>query len=269
MPRASEINQLKKLRLLVYGVTGSGKTTLFRSLPGKKFLFVFDPAGLCSIQPEDDIEFETFIPSNLNMSVNTIKGYDDNNASYGRGSDTYNTFEKYCEEKTEENYFDSFDWIGLDSWTTLQDLILDKVACLYGREGKNPDLADYGILADSLRRVIRNFTGIGCNLFCSSHEKATQDKLLRTVNMGIMVPGQMQTKLPLLFSDIYHLRALRDGDKVRYFMDTAPDDMYPLARCSMNLEPTEEITLPVKVKDITEYGLGKILRERGFYANKE
>lgn len=264
MPRASDLVTLKKLRLMVYAMTGGGKTSLFRTLPGKKLLLVFDPAGLCSLQPTDDIEFETFIPSQVNMAISTIKGMTNSEVRYS-GSDTYKQFEKYWDAKLEEGYFSQFDWVGFDSATTLQSLMMDEIANIYGREGKNPDLADYGIMAGVLERCMRSLTGAGCNIFCSFHEKANQDKLTHVISNGIMVPGQMQQKLPLLFSDIYHLYGRREGDKVLYFADTAVSEEYPLARCSLHLPTTIDLSIPEGVEDPTLYGFGKILREKGFY----
>lgn len=262
MPRASDIRQHQKLRLLVYSITGGGKTTLFRSLPGRKFLYMFDPAGLCSLKPEDDIEFEEFVPDALSISVSTLKGASQSEVSQ-RPYEAYKNFESHYFEHLSNGFFGDFEWIGFDSITTLLDLIMDEIAFMYGRAGRPPELVDYGVAADTLKKIIRNATSQGCNIFFSGHERAQQDKLLRDISIQLSVPGQLIQKLPLLFSDIYHLKARRDGDKIEYFADTAPDDMYPLARCSLELNPTINVTIPHDCDDPTQYGLGKILREKG------
>ena len=263
MPKACDIMTLKKLRLLIYGPTGAGKTSLFRTLPGKKFLFVFDPAGLCSIQPEDDIEFELFVPDSVNLAISTIRGDSRSSVSYS-GSDIYTQYERFISEKIEEDYFSSFDWVGFDSITTFQDLMLDQVANLYGREGKIAQLEDYGIMADALRKNLRQLTSLPCNIIATAHEKANQDKLLRTISMGLMVPGQMQQKLPLLFSEIYKCK----GEDGKFFIQTSPSEDYPLARCSLGLEQFVEVTIPKGAKDPSLYGLGKIIREKGFFKDE-
>jgi hypothetical protein len=223
---------------------------------------MFDPAGLASLKKNDDIEFEEFVPEAISMAVSTLKGRTESDVAYPQYT-AYKNFESDYMAKIDSGYFNDFDWIGFDSITTLYDMIMDEVAYLSGRAGKNPELADYGIAADTLKKIIRNATGSRCNLFMSGHEKAAQDKLLRTVSVQINVVGQLQTKLPLLFSDIYHLRAERSGDHTEYFMDTAAEEMYPLARCSLELPPTINVTVPHGTEDPTLYGLGKILREKG------
>lgn len=271
MPNASEIESIKKLRIMLYSLAGAGKTTLFRSLPGKKFVFVFDPAGLVAYQKTDNVEYETFIPTSQNLAISTNKGITRSEVNYS-GSEVYNQYESFIINKhEEENYFSQFDWICIDSITSLQSIMLDYIANLYGREGRNPQLEDHGIMAESLLKNIRMWTSLPCNVIILAHEKAAQDKLMRTVGMDIMVPGNYSKKIVLLLSDIYHLRVTRDSNnKPQYLMDIAPTDDYQLARCSLGLEPTIDVTIPSNVvrktsSDITKYGLGKIIREEGYY----
>ena len=264
MPKASEIEDIKKLRLMLYSVAGGGKTTFFRSLPGKKFLFMFDPAGLCAIQKIDDIEFETFIPENQNIAISTNKGSTNSPVSYS-GSDMYLQYEKFINEKIEEDFFSQFSWVGFDSITSLQNLEFDQVANIYGREGRIPQLEDHNTVGDALLKNIRLWSSLPCNICIMAHEKANQDKLMRTIGMDIMVPGQFSKKLCLLLSDIYHLRAVREGKEVVYYADIAPTEEYSLARCSLELDPTVNVTIPRNVGDVTEYGFGRILRDKGYY----
>jgi len=270
MPRASDIQRIKFLRMLLYSVAGAGKTTFFRTLPGKKLLLIFDPAGTCALEPTDDIEYETFIPSTINLSICTNKGASNSPVMYD-GSVMYNTYEKYMDEKLASDFFRQFSWVGIDSITSMQSIMLDQVANLYGREGRNPQLEDHGIMAEALLKNFRQWTSIPSNVIVMAHEKANQDKLLRTIGMDIMVPGQYSKKLCLLLSDIYHLHVTRDGNnKPQYLVDVAPSEDYPLARCSLTLPPTLDITLPSRdMEDITEAGFGKIIREKGLFLEGE
>lgn len=262
MPKVSELENYKRLKVGVYGKSGAGKTSLFRTLPGKKFVFVFDPAGLASYEKEDDIEFEEFIPHNLSQALYTVKGDRTNSEVSYNGSEVYSQYEKFYNEKLEEGFFSQFDWVCYDSITTLQSLMMDEIARIYGREGKNPDLADYGLMSGSLNRCLRNLVGLPTNVLIICHEQAKQDKLLRTVDIGLMVPGQQQVFIPLLFSDFYHAYAVREGEDVKYFIDTAPTSDYPLAKCSIGLPSTLEVTIDKRKKDATSFGLGKFLKER-------
>ena len=273
MPHASTMKEPARNNFLLYGDIGSGKTTAFRTIPGRKFLYMFDPAGLSSIKATDDIHYESFMPENISMSVSTLKGIKDNQAPKYEVNDVYSKWENDFESRLQKNWFadpsveidgvkGGFDAIGFDSITTLNDLLMDRILEINQRSGKQPEISDYGVAANALARIIRNANGQGCFVFFTGHENAAQDKLMKTVKIQLMVAGQLKQKLPILFSDIYHCRADVVAGKVKYFADTVPTDMYPTARCSMDLEPTVELTIPPNATDVTRFGLGKLLREK-------
>jgi len=278
MPHASEMTKPARNNFLLYGDIGSGKTTAFRTIPGRKFLYMFDPAGLSSIKGSDDIFYEAFMPENISMSVSTLKGVKDSSAPRYEANDVYSKWENDFEKRLKANWFSDpnaeidgvkggFDAIGFDSITTLNDLLMDRILEINGRAGKQPEISDYGVAANALARIIRNANGQGCFVFFTGHENAAQDKLMKTVKIQLMVAGQLKQKLPILFSDIYHCHADVVNGQVKYLIDTVPTDMYPTARCSMELPPTLDITIPANSSDVTKFGLGKILREKGIWTD--
>lgn len=273
MPHASQMEKPARNNFLLYGDIGSGKTTAFRTIPGRKFLYMFDPAGLSSIKNTDDIFYEAFMPENISMSVSTLKGVSDPQRPKYEANDVYSKWENDFERRLKANWFSDpsveidgvkggFDAIGFDSITTLNDLLMDRILEINGRAGKQPEISDYGVAANALARIIRNANGQGCFVFFTGHENAAQDKLMKTVKIQLMVAGQLKQKLPILFSDIYHCHADIANGKVKYMADTVPTDMYPTARCSMDLQATVDLTIPPGVSDPTQYGLGKILRDK-------
>lgn len=279
MPHASQMSNPPRNNFLLYGDIGSGKTTAFRTIPGRKFLYMFDPAGLSSIKASDDIFFESFMPENISMSVSTLKGTKDMNSPTYQANDVYVRWEKDFENRLSKKWFSDpsviidgvpggFDAVGFDSITTLNDLLMDQILQINNRAGKQPEISDYGVASNALARIIRNANGQGCFVFFTGHENAAQDKLLKTVKIQLMVAGQLKQKLPILFSDIYHCHADIVGGAVKYMADTVPTDMYPTARCSMDLQPTVDLTIPKNSADPTQHGLGKILREKGIWLDK-
>jgi GTPase SAR1 family protein len=276
-PYAKDIHEEAKQKFLFYGNVGSGKTTLCRSLPGRKFLYMFDPAGLNSIKPVDDIYYETFMPDAVSMTVATLKGIRDVKAPTYAASETYVRWEKDFELRLSQKFFTDpnveidrvrggFDTIILDSLTTLSDLIMDRILEINNRSGKNPEVSDYGVLAMTIKRIVRNAAATGCYVALTAHEQADQDKLLRTVSNKIMVPGQLKITLPILFSDIWHTKVDRDSNgKVKYLAETIPVDMYPTMRCSLDLPTSIDVTIPHDCADPTKFGIGAILRSKGLW----
>lgn len=278
MPHASAMEKPARNNFLLYGDIGSGKTTAFRTIPGRKFLYMFDPAGLSSIKGTDDIFYEAFMPENISMSVSTLKGIKDNQAPRYEANDVYSKWENDFERRLKANWFadptveidgvkGGFDAVGFDSITTLNDLLMDRILEINGRSGKQPEISDYGVAANALARIIRNANGQGCFVFFTGHENAAQDKLMKTVKIQLMVAGQLKQKLPILFSDIYHCHAEQVNGAVKYYADTVPSDMYPTARCSMELPVTVELTIPPGTTDPTKFGLGKILRDKKIWVD--
>ena len=51
------------MSLLLWGASGTGKTTLACTAPGKKLLILFDPDGDASIAERDDVDVVTYVRS--------------------------------------------------------------------------------------------------------------------------------------------------------------------------------------------------------------
>ena len=276
MPMISERKNKSNPKILAYGKAGSGKTSLFRTIPGRKFIYMFDPAGLNSLTAEDDIFYEEFLVDTIPMSVNTLKGQKDSASPNYESMETYARWEADFQMRLDKNWFNDpsveidgvrggFDVIGFDSLTTLTDIVMDRILQLNQRAGKNPELGDYGILANTLARIVRNAAATKCILFLTAHEQAQQDKLLRSISNEIMVPGQLKVKLPLLFSEIYHCTAEVDSKgQPQYKIATIAEELYPLARCSQVMRDAglglfQNVT--ITTKDPIDSGLGPFIKK--------
>lgn len=275
MPHISTMKQKTNPKILCYGKAGSGKTSLFRTIPGRKFLYMFDPAGLNSLTDDDDIFYEQFLIDTIPMSVNTLKGIKDSGSPFYSNMETYVRWENHFQTRLDKNWFSDpsveidgvrggFDALGFDSLTTLTDIVMDRILQLNQRAGKNPELGDYSILANTLARIVRNAAAPDCIIFLTAHEQPQQDKLLRSVSNEIVVPGQLKVKLPLLFSDIYHCTAEVDTKgKPLFKVATIAEDLFPLARCSRVMQDSgmglfHDVT--IKTPDPTDSGLGPIIK---------
>ena len=276
MPHISSMKQKTNPKILVYGKAGSGKTSLFRTLPGRKFLYMFDPAGLNSLTDKDDIFYEEFLVDTVPMSVNTLKGMKDSASPSYNNMETYVRWENDFQMRLDKNWFSDptveidgvkggFDVIGFDSLTTLTDIVMDRILQLNQRAGKNPELGDYGILTNTLARIVRNAAATDCMIFLTAHEIVQQDKLMRSISNEIMVPGQLKVKLPLLFSEIYHCTAEMDSKgQPLYKISTIAEELFPLARCSQVIRNTglgliQDVT--IKTEDPTQSGLGPFIKK--------
>ena len=70
MPSAKDLKPGMNKKILAYGPTGSGKSGLFTSIPGRKFAYIFDESGLDPLTGLD-IDYETFYPDPIRIDVVT------------------------------------------------------------------------------------------------------------------------------------------------------------------------------------------------------
>jgi len=249
-------------KFLLIGPTGSGKTSQFMTIPGKKFMYIFDPNALNTIRGQD-IDYEIFTPDILNMNVNTLKASLKDKHGTPDEPTNYIRWEKDFEDKIRSGFFDQYTALGFDSLTTFADIVMDRVQYLNGRLGKQPEQADWGAQMSTISNVIRTATSLSLIFFATAHEELKQDEFTKRVVSQVVLTGKLRIKLPLLFSEIYHTEAeppsADSNGKTRYWLQTVTDKQRTLARCTLGLKPREDVTIG-NWKHPEQYGLGKILK---------
>jgi len=253
------------INILACAPVGAGKTTQILTLPGKKFLYIFDPNTLPSLEGHD-VDYRTFVPdiTDLDISAKTLKVDKSTGKVVGdrpKGGrlpepTTYRDFEDDYTSRLDAGFFNKYDWLCFDSITTLSEIILDRIQWLNGRLGKHPEQADYTAEMAAVRNVIRCASGMtACNLYVTGHvETIKDDSTGKTFNQPL-ITGRNRIRVPMRFSQIYALEG-KDGG---YSCQTQSDRWYPFLRTNIkNLKPVEDITLDWKM-DLTKQGLGRFV----------
>lgn len=265
MPNARDSHSIAKHRILVLGDTGSGKTTQFLTLPGKKFAYLFDPNALLSIRGQD-VDYEEFLPDQLSLAVKSLKTSGADRQAVGdKGhgaltSDLYLRWEQDFEKRLQEGFFEDYDVLALDSATTLLDMIMDRVLSINGRFGQWPNQDDYGPQMLTFTNICRSLTSMGKTVYMTGHLDMRQDDLTKRIFRSPMMTGRLKTKIPLLFSDVFVAEAETDQQgKVNYKLQTTPDRMTTNIRTSIKgLDPFENVTIDW-TKPVEGQGLGGLL----------
>jgi hypothetical protein len=263
MPNAKDITseQVGKPKFLLVGPTGSGKTSQACTLPGKTFAYLFDPSALATLRGQD-VEYEEFVPERLNLgAVSLSKGKSDPKTKTD-APDIYTMWEKDFTIKQEEGYWDEIDNIVFDSFTTFSDIVMDRILFLNGRTGQFPQQDDWGGQMQTITNVVRTLTGMNKILLFTGHDEFRQDEASKRMQNTILLTGRLRVKVPLLFSDIWHMECVSTAGEHKYQAQTRPDKMNPAVRCTFRgLEMFHDMT----IKDWSkpgEYGIGKLLRSR-------
>lgn len=263
MPNAKDAAIASNSTILLVGDTGSGKTSQIRSLPGKKFVYIFDPNALESLRGAD-IDYEQFLPNSLELDV-TIKGF-----NKGSKSDTspskkeptvYNDFVEDLTKKAEDGFFEPYDWICFDSMTFLQKSVMDRNMYLNNRFGGVEELSDYRIVGSKMSDLMRSITSEPKNILMTGHISEWQDELTKKISTQLNMSGQARTTIPLMCTDIWRTFAESEGDKRKYTIQTAPEKRgLQCLRSSMgDLKMFEDVTIS-DFSNAEEFGIGKLLK---------
>lgn len=262
-PNALDARESAHNKILLLGDTGSGKTTQFLSLPGKKFAYLFDANALLSLEG-NDVDYEEFMPDNLSHKlVSLTKGKGETTpAQKITGAEVYRAWEEDFEKKIKTEYFKDMDWIMFDSLTTFSDMVMDGILAINGRGGQWPQQDDYGPQMLVIRNVVRTATALGCGVYFTGHEEMIKDELTHTIYRQPVLTGKLRQKLPLLFSEIFHCEAQADGKtgQTHYAIQTQKDRKSMTVRTSIKgLNPFEDVTLDF-TRPLEGQGLGGLLK---------
>lgn len=269
MPNARDTHIESPQRFLVTGLTGGGKSTNFLTLPGKKFMYIFDPNALASIEGFD-VDYEEFNveATDVDMSVKTLKADVGDKPSGKIEPRTYVKWEEHFEKHLEKGFFNNYDWIGFDSFTLFSDIVMDRILYLNKRPGKQPEQADWAAQVNTIGNVFRVLSNLKAGIYCTGHVDTRQDELTKKIYNRPMMTGRLRVRIPLLFNNV--LVAISQGDEKgqEYLVQTRPDREYPVVRTNLKgLEMFEDVTIPEeafkKPELLPQYGLGALLRKAG------
>lgn len=266
MPNAKilDIHSGGKPKFLLVGSTGGGKTAQIVTLPGRTFAYLFDPSALSTLRGFD-IEYETFFPEKVNISAQSLtKGKGDKPVSGAKddASTVYREWEEDFETKLASNYFDAYDNIAFDSFTTFSDIVMDRILAINGRPGHFPQQDDWTAQMASITNVVRTLVGMNKLLLFTAHDEFKQDEVSKRMQNTLVLTGRLKIKLPLLFSEIWHMDSNSTAEKVSYVAQTRADRLNPTIRCTIrDMDMYPDMTIK-DWKRPQDYGLGKVLREK-------
>lgn len=250
--------------VLVISGIGMGKTLNIRTLPGRKFVYFFDPNGAEVVREDPTIDYLEFCPDReeIDIAVHSLsKGLIDKTAKDRTATkvpETYRTFARDFNQRGEIGFFKDYDWLVFDSCTTLSELIMDRITGLNSRLGQ-PHEDDYGPEMAAMKSLFRIATNLGCHIYCTAHQEGRQDRITKEVSTQVMFTGRNRVRIPLMFSQIYVLGGGIKGDKAEFYAQTVPDHNHPIARTNVaGLKVKENITIDL-TKPLLNQGLGRFV----------
>lgn len=264
MANARDLADSEQQRFLIAGYMGSGKSTQFLTLPGKKFAYVFDPNALQTFKGHD-IDYEAFMPEvdDLDLSVKTLKANVGDKPRGGRRPEplTYIHWEEDFEKRLESRFFDNYDWLGFDSFTNFLEIIMDRTQYLSGRLGKQPEQSDWAAQMITCQNVWRVISSLKCGVYATAHLELRQNDTSKKIYNHLMITGRLRVRIPQLFNNVWAAHAdIDEKGKPIFEMQTYPDKEFPTIRTQFKTSAYEDVTIPNFEGDLTHYGIGALLR---------
>ena len=273
MPNAKDL-QLDIVNFLLSGASGSGKTVLACTAPGRKFAYTFDPGALMSVRGWD-VPYEEFLPTDTNIKMASLDKKIAN-PSTAMAERTYNMWEKDFEDKLNMNWFtdETKEHKGVkggiknlifDSMTTFSDIATTEIQIRNGRLGLPPDYEhEFFALISLISRIVRRLTSLGVTVIMTAHERTKQDELTKRILSEILVVGQLRQKLPILFDEVYHLEVREEGGKGKHKVLTRPNSIYQVVATRLGagdkFELWEDVTVDYN-KPIEGQGLAALIKK--------
>jgi len=268
MPNAKDYHKSAAPKFLALGDTGGGKTSGFLTLPGKKFAYLFDPNAIETLRGFD-VDYEEFLPDDLSLKLTSLskdtqkKLTKNQKPDASSGAQLYWDWEKEFEDKLASGFFDSYDAIMIDSYTTLSDMVMDGILAINGRPGTWPNQDDYGPQMLTITNISRTLASMGKTIYCTGHIETVKDDVLGSIITQPMLTGRLRKKLPLLFSEILLFDAMTDAKgQTKYTVQTRPDRRAKTIRCTLtgsNLH--EDVTIDWD-RDPVGQGVGGLYKDK-------
>lgn len=196
-----------KLNVLIYGKSGTGKTTFANCFP-HPFTFDFDK-GMLS-QRGKDVEFETY-----------------------KGANAYAEFEVKFKE-LEQNC--PYDTIILDSVTTLEEYCMDRA--LMANRRVMPTMNEWNVLIADLKDLFMRATKMSKHLVVIAHEQMIQDEITGEVMVRPQIVGKkLPAQLPLWFDEVFRTQISRTKDGIPLYSLLTVGDLKYTAKSRLNCLP--------------------------------
>ena len=214
--------------ILLYGASGTGKTTLAAMAPGRQLFLIADPGN-----PVQSILGARQIGLVLNNQPLPLVA-------------KLETYQQVTEAlQALQTSPPSIDYLVIDSVTYLQRLVMRNILQRIGRE--QPRFEEWGLCQERLRNLLRMISDFPWNIIYTATEDVIRDELTGRLLGGPNLPGKLATELPQCCNIVARLFVKSSfNDKmqkqINYFYQSAPDEMFIAKDVTNKLSKPEGLT---------------------------
>jgi hypothetical protein len=191
-----------KIKALLYGLSGRGKTSTALTLKPETTLVLSAESGLLPL-------------AGKNYTVWEIESWDDMGAAFKR--------------LDSEEYRGKFKVVFIDSLTEINELSKEKIVKT-DRPNLGKDIGkvyddlmtqqDYQLLSTRMTRMIRAFRDLPYHVIFTCLEAQTKDERTGEVFITPSINGKLAVNIAAYFDEVFRMVTKEDGDKLDYFFVT-------------------------------------------------
>jgi hypothetical protein len=230
----SSSSSKESTNFIIYGGSGSGKTSLIRSMRTPILVHSFDPGGCAVLEGQVPWSpYDTCIDNGKILVDTRFEGEDPAEPT------KFELWDKVYHQLRRDKFFDLLGTFVIDSLTTFSQCIMYYILKKEGRagsaqitkEGKKiysgiPHQNDWMPQMMYIENAIRDMLSFSCDLVLLAHDSAVKDEITGKVMKDINVTGKLTRRLPLLFSEMYHTETIESSAGIQYKLLTRKDGTY-------------------------------------------
>lgn len=243
MPSLADIKIEGNHKILLYGLSGSGKTCFSTALPTPMLMLDFDGKADSAAM---------FHKGNTEQ----LKAIDVRNLAQSLGKSPIAELEKIIRDELipqQKAGAMKFKTLILDSITTFSQQTLKYIVDsnpgikrVLTKQGQQPGMQDFGILKREFAKLIPDLLGLPCNVIMLGHISTEKDDVSGEIIRGPAMDGSFARDLPIYFKEVW--RSYVD-DKGMHWAQTRSDAKYS---CRSQI-PGLPNPLPLNYKELEKY----------------
>lgn len=216
--KLSEVTSTSFFKGLVVGDSGTGKTCLAGTFPGRIELWDFDhKVSSLAHYYKQDAEL-----------LNRVDVYQFANLPREARIPAWEKRNNLIAEAVRTNKPLHFDTLVVDSLTTFTMMMMDDylIRSQKGIKRAHPEIPamqDYQMLDKHLSMIVPSLLSINANVLMLGHVKTDKDETTGEILRQAMIAGQFASKLPIFFEEVYIARVAPDG---KYYLQTQSANGY-------------------------------------------
>lgn len=215
MADLKDLSGTQRLKVLLWGQSGAGKTCFLSQADGPIYCFDFDNkiSSLASYLKErnpeklGEVAYDSYIA--LNPKDRPL-------LRFGQVLSDFELQAQKGEMKVKT--------IALDSLTTFSDALMRECMIRHPEikraiEGI-PAMQDYLTLTYAFKEVIARLLALPCDIVIMAHDYTEKDEHTGMLKAGPLLAGKLASSLPVVFPEIYRAFVEKDG---KHVIQTRPD----------------------------------------------